>query len=68
MEVDLRRCGNFLVRVGLVALGVAVAQTLLWPDAPLAVQNVMNVVFAFGFVTGFVPTVGRLLTRHWPRW
>lgn len=68
MEIDLRRCGSVLVRVGLVALGVAIVQTLFWPNAPLLVQNVMNVVFAFGLVTGFVPTVGRLLTRHWPRW
>ena len=68
VEVNLRRCGNVLVKIGLVALGVAIAQTLLWPNAPLAVQNVMNVVFFFGLVTGFMPTVGRLLSRHWPKW
>lgn len=68
VEVNLRRCGNVLVKIGLVALGVAIAQTLFWPNAPLGVQNVINVVFFFGLVTGFMPMVGRLLSRHWPKW
>ena len=68
MEVNLARFGRVLVRVGLAALAIGIAQTLLWPNAPLAVQNVMNVVFFFGVVTGLMPTLASLLSRHWPRW
>ncbi len=66
--MNLARFGRVLVRVGLAALAIGIAQTLLWPNAPLGVQNVMNVVFFFGVVTGLMPTLASLLARHWPRW
>ncbi len=68
MEVNLARFGRVVVKVGLAALGVAIAQTLLWPNAPDPVQTAMNVVFFFGVVTGLMPTMASLLSRHWPRW
>ena len=66
--MDLARFGRVLVKVGLGALVVAIAQTLLWPNAPHLVQVSVNYIFAFGFVVGFVPTVGSLIARNWPRW
>lgn len=68
MEVNLARFGRVLVKVGLAALALGVAQTLFWPNAPDLVQTAMNFVFFFGVVTGLMPTMARLLSRHWPRW
>ncbi|MYA50049.1 MAG: hypothetical protein F4185_08560 [Chloroflexi bacterium] len=68
MEVNLARFGRVLVKVGLAALAIGIAQTLLWPNAPDPVQTAMNFVFFFGVVTGLMPTLASLLSRHWPRW
>ncbi len=68
MDGNLQRFGRVLVKVGLAALAIAIAQTLLWPNAPDPVQTAMNFVFFFGVVTGLMPTLATLLSRHWPRW
>ncbi len=68
MDGNLQRFGRVLVKVGLAALAIAIAQTLLWPNAPSMVQAAMNFVFFFGVVTGLMPTMANLLSRHWPRW
>ena len=68
MDGNLQRFGRVLVKVGLAALAIAIAQTLLWPNAPGLVQTAMNFVFFFGVVTGLMPALATLLSRHWPRW